>query len=122
MELLSRAHASPTLVADVSQNVHRAPVCLDGLSPTITPGGVIAVKALGRIMVPLEKLVAHNFPVHKMRMPRNVTDKDLESLGGNTMHLASVGLALLIGAAGVDWSSSAAKAGQKLVGDVPPAD
>ena len=120
--LLCRAHASPTLVADVSQNVHRAPVCVDGSSPTITPGGVIAVKTLGRIMVPIEKLLAHNFPVHKMRMSRNVTDKDLESLGGNTMHLASVGLALLIGMAGVDWSASAAKVGQKPVGDVPPTE
>jgi hypothetical protein len=77
---------------------------------------------MGRIMVPMEKLLAHNFPLHKMRMPRHMKDKEVESLGGNTMHLASVGLALLIGMAGVDWSASAAQVGRKPVGDVPPTE
>jgi len=120
--LLTKAHASPSLVADVSQNVHRAAHCLDGSAPTITPGGIIAVKKAGRIMVPAEKLLAHNFPLHNMSWPPNMSDKDVEDLGGNTMHLAAVGLALLIGIAGVNWAASAAKVGQKPCGAAPPAE
>ena len=120
--LLTRVHKSPNLVADVSQNVQRAPFCVDGSAPTITPGGVIVVKQCGRIMVPVEKLLAHSFPLHKMSVPKDMTDKEAEDLGGNTMHLASVGLALLIGLAGVDWSLSAAQAGRKPAGIAPPTE
>jgi len=120
--LLTQKHASPNLVADLSQNVRRAPVGLDVSAPTITPGGIIAVKKLGRILLPAEKLLAHNFPLHRMPMAPEISDKDLESLGGNTMHLASVGVALLIGMAGVNWSAAAAGVGQKPSGTMPPAE
>ena len=120
--LLAQVHPSPNVVADLSQNVHRAAVKVDGSSPTITPKAIIAVKKAGRIMVPVEKLLAHNFPLHKMPMPTNMSDSEVESLGGNTMHLASVGLALLIGMAGVDWSASAARLGQQPAGDAPPTE
>ena len=117
--LLTRAHPSLNLVADVSQNVHRASVCVDGCTPTITPRSLIAIKKAGRIMAPVEKILVHNFPLHKMRMPKDMTEKEAEDLGGNTMHLASVGLALLIGMAGVDWSASAAQVGRKPAGAAP---
>ncbi len=120
--LLTRVHASPDLVADLSQSVHRANFHLQGGSPTITPGGIIAVRKAGRIMLPVEKLLAHNFPLHRMPVVPNISDKDLESMGGNTMHLASVGVALLIGMAGVDWSAAAARVGQKPIGTMPPAE
>ena len=117
--LLAGVHPSPNLVVELSQNVHRASVCVDGSCPTITPNGIMAVKKAGRIMVPVEKLLAHNFPLHKMPVPTDMTDKEVESLGGNTMHLTSVGLALLIGMAGVDWSASAAQVGRQPAGNAP---
>jgi len=120
--LLIQKHASSNLVADLSQNVHRAPVCVDGSAPTITPGGIIAVRKLDRIMLPPEKLLVHNFPLHKMPECRQISDTDLESLGGNTMHLASVGVALLIGMAAVNWSAAGAQIGQKPSGTMPSAE
>ena len=48
-------------------------------------------------MLPLEKLLVHLFPLHMMKIPADVSDAALSSLGGNTMHLKSVGLALAIG-------------------------
>ena len=119
-QLLSNVHTSPNLVADVSQNVHRASVCVDGSAPTITPGGIIAVKKGGRVLVPVEKLLVHNFPLHKMSVPQDTSDKEMESLGGNTMHLAAVGCALLIGMGAINWSASAARVGQKPCGPAPP--
>ena len=37
------------------------------------------------------------FPLHQMRVPKTVSDRALGKMGGNTMHLHSVGLALLMG-------------------------
>ena len=118
-QLLSKAHASRDLVADVSQSVHRATVCCDGTAPTITPNGIVAVKRLSRIMLPAEKLLVHNFPLHKMSVPADMSEKELSSLGGNTMHLAAVGCALLIGIGAIDWTASEAKVGQKPTGAMP---
>ena len=119
--LLSRAHSSAKLVADVSQSIHRATVRVDGVCPTIARNSVIVVAEAGRIMVPLEKLLVHNFPLHKMKLPCDVTATTLSNLGGNTMHLASIGLALLIGIGLIDWSKNAASPGQKPRGHVPRA-
>ena len=40
-----------------------------------------------------EKLLAQGFPLHKMNVLDNLR-KELGVFGGNTMHLASIGLAL----------------------------
>ena len=81
--------------------------------PTITPHGDIVVSCLGRRLVPLEKLLVHGFPVHKMVFPDGITDAMMEELGGNTMHLMCVGAALLIATSIVDWSHPAAALGKR---------
>jgi hypothetical protein len=46
----------------------------------------------------------HAFPIHRMVFPKDVTDADLESLGGNTMHVMCVGVAIAIVLRMVDWA------------------
>lgn len=102
--LLSRKYPDPNLVADLSQSVTRAGVRTDGKLPTITPGSVLAVRKAGRTVSPLEKIMLHGFPVHRMSFPNHISQKDLEKMGGNTMHLHVVGAAMLMALAMVDWS------------------
>ena len=64
--------------------------------PTVTPQGKIAIGVLQRQLVSVEKLLVHGFPVQEMVFPEKVTDAHIESLGGNTMHLKCVGLAMLM--------------------------
>lgn len=74
---------------DVSQGLGRArPV---HLCPTVTPKGRIVVGELGRLMTPMEKLLVHLLPVHTLQFPPNLSDSDIEDLGGNTMHLMAAG-------------------------------
>lgn len=101
------AHASLTL--DLSQSLGRGGMRADGTTPTITPGSHIASSVLGRALVPVDKLLLHAFPVHRMRFPASLTDDQISSLGGNTMHLVSVGTAMLIAIALVDWSVPGAR-------------
>ena len=46
----------------------------------------------------------HGFPVHRMSFPHHISQKDLEVMGGNTMHVHVVGAAMLMALAMVDWS------------------
>ena len=94
------------VIADVSQSVERSREHVAGISPTLTPGGVVVVQAAGRPLAPIEKLLFHGFPVHRMSIPRDTSTQTLGSLGGNTMHLKSVGLAILVGVSLVDWPLS----------------
>jgi hypothetical protein len=75
----------------------RAHVHSTGICPTVTPNGLICVGRANRIMMPIEKLLVHGFPLHRMNIPASTSDAVLASLGGNTMHVKSIGLALLIG-------------------------
>lgn len=111
--LLTWAHTSPSLVADVSQSLHRAYVSPMGVSPTMH---------LGRTMIPAETLLMANFPLHRMGVPSDVADSDLASSGRNTMHLAAVGLALCIVVGLVDWSSLNTRPGRKPSGGTPAAE
>jgi site-specific DNA-cytosine methylase len=95
-EMLQRAKGKE-IIADVSQNIDRAPCRTNGVCPTITPRGVICVGALGRPVLPCEKLLLHGFPLHKLRIPKVISEQTLAHLGGNTMHLQSIGFALLMG-------------------------
>lgn len=107
--ILAAKHASSKhLVADLSQTVTRASVRTDGHLPTITPGSILAVREAGRIISPLEKIFLHGFPVHRMLIPKDITDSQLESMGGNTMHVHVVGAAILMALALVDWTNVAA--------------
>ena len=85
------------ITIDVSQSIERAHARTTGVMPTITPRGVCIVGVLDRPVLPCEKLLLHGFPLHRMQIPSEITDADLASMGGNTMHLHSVGLALLMG-------------------------
>lgn len=120
--MLMARHGSAPLAADVSQSAGRVPVSLDGGLPAVTPGGQIVVTALGRKMIPLEKLLVHGFPVHRMKIPTGVSDNDLASLGGNTMHVKCIGAALLLGTGLVRWDSPASKPGCAPSGPAPKAE
>lgn len=106
--ILSASHPPGNLVADLSQTVTRACVRKDGKLPTITPGSVLAMGAAKRILSPLEKVLLHGFPVHRMKFPPHLTYRDMESMGGNTMHVHVVGAAIILLLSMVDWSLPAA--------------
>ena len=101
------------LTGDFSQSLERIHPRTDGVSPTLTPNGVVYVggRNVDRVITPFEKLVAHLFPVHRMKIPEDFPEEKLGHLGGNTMHLKSVGLALTIGLGLVDWSASQSLSG-----------
>lgn len=91
------------MTADLSQSIDRVNVRSDGKLSTVTPGSIMASSELGRTIIPVEKLMLHAFPVHRMVIPKEITDKDLESLGGNTMHVMCVGVAISLVLKLVDW-------------------
>ena len=97
LAMLEKATGTTDLIVDVSQNIERAHPHTDGVCPTITPRGIFYVGALGRTLVPCEKMLLQGFPLHRMRVPRKISDSALGKMGGNTMHLHAVGLALLMG-------------------------
>ena len=94
LQCLVDANPGKSIIADVSQNVDRSRVATNGVCPTITPRCVMCVMALKKIVSPMETLSLHLFPVHKMNIPMSVKPAALQSLGGNTMHLKSIGLAM----------------------------
>ena len=98
-QMLADAHPGKNIIADMSQNVDRCSVSTNGVCPTITPNCVMCVMAAGRSVSPMEALALHFFPVHRMKIPTTVTPRSLAKMGGNTMHLKSVGLAMCMGLA-----------------------
>lgn len=98
------------LVADVSQSLGRNPARTDGTLPTITPGGHVLVEDAQRSLVPVEKLLIHALPLHLLKLPSCLSDKDIEKMGGNMMHLQTVAVAMMLALSFVDWSMSAARA------------
>lgn len=89
--LQAQAGGQTDFNTDVSQALGRARPAQVSACPTVTPRGRIVVGELGRLMVPIEKLLVHLFPVHTLQFPRCLTDADLADLGGNTMHLMAAG-------------------------------
>ena len=61
------------------------------------------------VIIPTEKLMLHGFPIHRMKIPTSTSKSALSSLGGNTMHVKCVGLALLMGIVLVNWSHRSAR-------------
>ena len=122
--LLQARHGGKDLVADVSQSVERAAVRTDGCLPTVTPKGTCCVAKLGRSLTGAEKLLVHGFPLHKMVIPRGVTQTDLGNMGGNTMHLKSVGFVMAVGlglmASGRQGVASEAKTEVAFIGMADP--
>ena len=104
-DIICEQHAgSEDIVADVSQNVNRARVRTDGSLPTATPGALLVSSRAGRIISPLEKVMIHGFPIHRMVFPSKLTDQELASMGGNTMHVQIVAVAMKFALSLVDWS------------------
>ena len=87
------------IIADVSQNIDRCRISTNGVCPTVTPHSKLCIQAASRQVSPMDTLAMHFFPVHRMKIPTAVKAKTLRSLGGNTMHLKSVGLAMCMGLA-----------------------
>ena len=97
LDMLKQSAGTSDVIVDLSQSIERAHTRTNGVCPTITPRGMFFVGAVGRALVPSEKLLLHGFPLHRMQIPREVPDEALGKMGGNTMHLHAVGLALLMG-------------------------
>ena len=95
--LAQERQKSSNIIANVSQSIERVHPRTNGVCPTITPGGVLCVGAAGRPILPCEKLLLHGFPLHRMKIPNAISDASLGKMGGNTMHLHCIGLALLMG-------------------------
>ena len=98
-QLLVNAHRGKKIIADVSQNIDRCRISTNGVCPTVTPHSILCIQAASRQVSPMDTLAMHFFPVHRMKIPTAVKAKTLQSLGGNTMHLKSVGLAMCMGLA-----------------------
>lgn len=118
--ILLRTHAAEEvpgsrfhLVADLSQTVTRSRA-VAGQLPTITPGSVLAMAQPKRVLSPLEKVLLHAFPLHKMSIPANTTQKQLQDMGGNTMHVQVVACAISLLLGLVDWSLPASSAAPVL--------
>ena len=89
---------------DVAQSMKFARVT--SYVPTITPGSVIVVGQLRRVLIPIEKILLNAVPVHEAVWPGEYTHRDFADFGGNTMHLMAVGKAMLMALALVDWRSA----------------
>ena len=92
--------------ADVSQSAGRMPIAPHDTLPTVTPQGRVVVGALSREILPVEKMMVHGLPVHKMSAPPQLTGAQLCRLGGNTMDVRCVGAAMLIGMSMVNAAPS----------------
>ena len=97
-------------VADLSQSLGRVPLRSD-CTPTITPGSHVVVSEARRMLAPMEKLLLHCLPVHTMSF-EGITDAELEDMGGNMMHLQTVGVAMLVAIALVDWAQPGSRCGR----------
>ena len=95
------------LAADLSQNLDRCGARTDGVLPTITPKGIFPVPGAGRLLVPVEKLLVHGYPIHTMSFPPTVTEQDIETMGGQTMSIQVVAAATLLALSFVDWVNPA---------------
>ena len=98
-QLLRNAHRGKKIIADVSQSIDRCRISANGVCPTVTPQSILCIQAASRQVSPMDTLAMHFFPVHRMNIPNTIKAKLLRSLGGNTMHLKSVGLAMCMGLA-----------------------
>ena len=111
--ILSRACGEESLIADLSQTVTRGASRTDHKLPTITPGSVLAMSKACRVLSPYEKILLHGVPLHRLVVPPKISQKQMEEMGGNTMHVHVVGAAMLFALALVDWQKPAAN-GAKL--------
>ena len=108
----SRRHGA-RVNADVSQSPGRIPSASPGILPTVTPQGRVVVGALSRELLPLEKMIVHGLPVHKMVAPPRLTNAQIGRLGGNTMDVRCVGVAMMLGMSMVEAAPSSSRQPRK---------
>ena len=108
---MAGAAGSTGAIVDVSQSEDRSHPRYNGICTTLTPGAEVFVERAGRVIMPIEKLMLHGFPIHRMKIPTSTSSSQLASLGGNTMHVKCVGLAILIGVCLVNWNHPSARPG-----------
>ena len=59
--------------------------------------------------------------MHRTRIPGRIDDVALAQMGGNTMQLKAVGLAVLLGIGLVDWSTSGGMSSRAALRPTPAA-
>ena len=104
--LLATGHCKKTTTCDISQSLGRMPLRCDGALPTITPGGNVLVAEVQRVLTPVEKLLVHGLPLHELHIPPGISAADMENMGGNMMHLQTVGIAMLLSLTFVNWGQA----------------
>ena len=102
--MCAQKQGSSHVTADLSQNLLRNGVRSDGFLPTITPGSVVPIPGGNRVMIPIEKLLVHGLPLHRMALPAGISQKQWANMGGNTMSVPVVGAAILLSMLLVDWN------------------
>ena len=103
-KLVQTGHCGQNMIVDVSQSLGRVPLRCDGCLPTITPGAHILLAQARRALTPLEKLLVHALPLHRIHIPEDISNREIEIMGGNMMHLQTVGVAMLMAMSLVDWT------------------
>ena len=105
----SQPKSSGTLVVDVSQSAGRTPIRLN-LCPTIASSSRVVVLGKdghNRMLTALDKLALHWFPIHKLEVPPEVSDHEMSELTGNTQHVGTCAVALLVAMSLINWSKRA---------------
>jgi site-specific DNA-cytosine methylase len=105
----SQPKSSGTLVVDVSQSAGRTPIRLN-LCPTIASSSRVVVlgkDGQNRMLTALDKLALHWFPIHKLEVPHTVSDHEMSELTGNTQHVGTCAVALLVAMSLINWSKQA---------------
>ena len=123
----SRHPQSSCLVVDVSQSAQRATVGLDG-EVTVLTTRCKPIVCFGdgstKLIDPEERLLLQGIPLHKYRIPNDLSPRDRDALAGNAMHCGIAELAIMMAMSLVDWSSAQCVAGRKPqcvpTDDAPP--
>ena len=87
---------------------------MQDVCPTVTPGAKLWVVKEQRFVTEVEKLLLNMVPVHLLKWPSGLSDRDIHDLAGNTMHLKAVGLAMLIAMSLVEWGPVATERPRSL--------
>ena len=87
---------------------------MQDVCPTVTPGAKLWVVKEQRFVTEVEKLLLNMVPVHLLKWPSGLSDRDIHDLAGNTMHLKAVGLAMLIAMSLVEWGPIATERPRSL--------
>ena len=87
---------------------------MQDVCPTVTPGAKLRVVKEQRFVTEVEKLLLNMVPVHLLKWPTGLSDRDIRDLAGNTMHLKAVGLAMLIAMSLVEWGPVATERPRSL--------